>query len=137
MYIKMTSCTCTVFPACNHAKASSSQGKHNLLLRQERFIVKEVANKATEQEAASLEEFRKEYPNDVCKLKVKEHHPTYRNMNRNYPGSIFLVGKHVHIMQGIAGSKDEKATTYKDSNANSITASKCKFVAKNSGILFV
>ena len=37
----------------------------------------------------------------------------------------------------IAGSKDGKATTYKDSNANSITASKCKFVAKNSGILFV
>lgn len=94
-------------------------------------------HKATEQEAASLEEFRKEHPNDVCKLKVKEHHPTYRNMNRNYPGSIFLVGKHVHIMQGIAGSKDGKATTYKDSNANSITASKCKFVAKNSGILFV
>lgn len=94
-------------------------------------------HKATEQEATSLEEFRKEHPNGVCKLKVKEHHPTYRNMNRNYPGSIFLVGKHVHIMQGIAGSKDGKATTYKDSNANSITASKCKFVAKNSGILFV
>ena len=31
MYIKMTSCTCTVFPAYNYAKASSSQGKHNLL----------------------------------------------------------------------------------------------------------
>ena len=57
--------------------------------------------------------------------------------NKEVPKLIFLVGKHVHIMQGIAGSKDGKATTYKDSNANSITASKCKFVAKNSGILFV
>ena len=40
-------------------------------------------------------------------------------------------------MQGIAGSKDGEATTYKDTNANSIAAGKCKFVAKNSGILFV
>lgn len=94
-------------------------------------------HKAKDQKTVSLEEFRKEHPDDVCKLKVKEHHPTYRNMNRNYPGSIFLVGKHVHIMQGTAGSKDGKATKYKDSNANSITARKCKFVAKNSGILFV
>jgi len=94
-------------------------------------------HKATEQESASLEEFRKEHPDDVCKLKVKEHHPTYRNMNRNYPGSVFFVDKQVHVMQGIARSKDGKATTYKDTNANLITAEGCKFVAKNSGILFV
>ena len=94
-------------------------------------------HKATEQTTDSLEEFRQRQPNDVCNLKVKEHHPTYRNMSRNYPGSIFLVEKQVHIMQGIAGSKDGKATTYKDTNANSIAAGKCKFVAKNSGILFV
>lgn len=42
-----------------------------------------------------------------------------------------------HVMQGIARSKDGKATTYKDTNANLITAEGCKFVAKNSGILFV
>ena len=94
-------------------------------------------HKATEQESASLEEFRKEHPDDVCNLKVKKHHPTYRNMNRNYPGSVFLVGKKVHVMQGIAGSKNGKATTYNDINTNSIAAGKCKFVAKNSGILFV
>lgn len=94
-------------------------------------------HKATEQESASLEEFRKEHPGDVCKLKVKKHHPTYRSMNRNYPGSVFLVGKQVHVIQGIASSKNGKATTYKDTNANLIAAGKCKFVAKNSGILFV
>ena len=94
-------------------------------------------HKATEQTTDSLEEFRQRQPNDVCNLKVKEHHPTYRNMNRNYPGSVFLIGKQVHVMQGIAGSKDGEATTYKDTNANSIAAGKCKFVAKNSGILFV
>lgn len=94
-------------------------------------------HKATEQTTDSLEEFRQRQPNDVCNLKVKEHHPTYRNMNRNYPGSVFLVGNQVHVMQGIAGSKDGEATTYKDTNANSIAAGKCKFVAKNSGILFV
>ena len=94
-------------------------------------------HKATEQESASLEEFRKEHPDDVYKLKVKEHHPTYRNMNRNCPGSVFLVGKQVHVMQGIAGSKDGKTTKYNDTNATTIAAGKCKFVAKNSGILFV
>ena len=94
-------------------------------------------HKATEQTTDSLEEFRQRQPNDVCNLKVKEHHPTYRNMNRNYPGSVFLVGNQIHVMQGIAGSKDGEATTYKDTNANSIAAGKCKFVAKNSGILFV
>lgn len=94
-------------------------------------------HKATEQTTDSLKEFRQRQPNDVCKLKVKEHHPTYRNMNRNYPGSVFLIGKQVHVMQGIAGSKNGEATTYKDTNANSIAAGKCKFVAKNSGILFV
>ena len=52
-------------------------------------------------------------------------------------GGVFLVGNQVHVMQGIAGSKDGEATTYKDTNANSIAAGKCKFVAKNSGILFV
>ena len=39
--------------------------------------------------------------------------------------------------KNIRGSKDGEATTYKDTNANSIAAGKCKFVAKNSGILFV
>lgn len=34
-------------------------------------VVATNRHKATEQEAASLEEFRKEHPNDVCKLKVK------------------------------------------------------------------
>lgn len=94
-------------------------------------------HKAVEQTADSLEEFRQNHPDNVCKLKVKEHHSTYRNMNRNYPGSVFLVGKQVHIMQGIAGSKDGKSTKYNDTNATTIAAGKCKFIAKNSGILFV
>lgn len=72
-----------------------------------------------------------------AKLKVKEHHPTYRNMNRNFPGSVFLVGKQIHVMQGIASSKDGKATKYNDTSATAIAAGKCKFVAKNTGILFV
>ena len=94
-------------------------------------------HKAIEQTTDSLEEFRQNHPDDVCKLKVKEHHPTYKNMSRKYPGSVFFVGKQVHVMQGIASSKDGKATTYKDINTNLIAAGKCKFVAKNSGILFV
>ena len=93
-------------------------------------------HKAMEQKSASLEEFRKEHPDDVCKLKAKEHHPTYRNMNRNYPGSVFLVGKQVHVMQGTNGSHNGRADGYYDTNSSSYPSGKCKFVAKNKGIVF-
>jgi hypothetical protein len=104
------------------------------------FNGKKVAfnrHKAVEQVVDSLEEFRKKNQNTVCKLKVEKHHQTYRNPNRNYPGSIFLVKKQIHIMQGIVSSRNGKATTYYDTNTNKIAAGKCRFVAKNTGILFV
>ena len=93
-------------------------------------------HKATEQKTVSLEEFRKEHPDDVCKLKVKEHYPAYRNLNRNYPGSVFLVDGRVHVMQGTSGSHDGRADGYYDTNGNAYSSGKCKFVAKNEGIVF-
>ena len=94
-------------------------------------------HKATKQTTDSLEELRHSHPDDVCKLRVKEHHPTYRNMNRNYPGSVFLVGKKKHILQGTAASQNGKATMYYDINADKIAAGKCEFVARNTGIAFI
>ena len=93
-------------------------------------------HKAVEQATDSLEEFRQNHPDDVCKLKVKEHHPEYRNPKRNFPGCVFLVGKHTHIMQGTSGSHNGKADGYYDTNGNSYPFGKCKFVAKNKGIVF-
>lgn len=93
-------------------------------------------HKATEQTTDSLEEFRQRQPNDVCKLKVKEHHPEYRNPKRNFPGCVFLVGKHTHVMQGTSGSHNGKADGYYDTNGNSYSSGECKFVAKNGGIVF-
>lgn len=93
-------------------------------------------HKATEQTADSLEEFRQNHPDDVCKLKVKEHHSEYRNPKRNFPGCVFLVGKRTHVMQGTSGSHNGKADGYYDTNGNSYSSSKCKFVAKNEGIIF-
>lgn len=93
-------------------------------------------HKATEQTTDSLEEFRQRQPNDVCKLKVKEHHPEYRNPKRNFPGCVFLVGKHTHVMQGTSGSHNGKADGYYDTNGNSYSSGKCKCVAKNEGIVF-
>lgn len=94
-------------------------------------------HKAIAQIIDSLEEFRKEHPDDVCKLKVKKHRPAYRNLNRNYPGSVFLVDKQVHVMQRTSGSHNGRADGYYDTNGNSYSSSKCKFVAKNEGITFV
>lgn len=70
-----------VFPACNTTKLPSSQGKHNLLLRQERLIVKEVA----------------------------------------YMSTVYVL------------NKDGKPY---DTNGNTYPSCKCKFVAKNKGIVF-
>ena len=93
-------------------------------------------HKAIEQTTDSLEEFRQNHPDDVCKLKVKEHHHEYRNPGRNFPGCVFLVGKHTHVMQGTSGSHNGKADGYYDTNGNSYSSGKCKFVAKNEGIVF-
>ena len=93
-------------------------------------------HKAIEQTTDSLEEFRQNYPNDVCKLKVKEHHSEYRNPKRNFPGCVFLVGKRTHVMQGTSGSHNGKADGYYDTNGNSYPFGKCKFVAKNEGIVY-
>ena len=93
-------------------------------------------NKATEQTTDSLEEFRQCQPDDVCKLKVKEHYPEYRNPKRNFPGCVFLVGKHTHVMQGTSGSHNGKADGYYDTNGNSYSSGECKFVANNEGIVF-
>ena len=93
-------------------------------------------HKAVEQTTDSLEEFRQNHPDDVCKLKVKEHHPEYRNPKRNFPGCVFLIGKQTHVMQGTNGSHNGKADGYYDTNGNSYPSGKCKFVAKNEGIVF-
>lgn len=94
-------------------------------------------HKAIEQTADSLEEFRQNHPNDVCKLKAKEHNPEYRNFKRNFPGCVFLVGKQAHVMQGTSSSHNGKADGYYDINGNSYPSGKCKFVAKNEGVTFV
>lgn len=135
--VTVSTTVCIDAESPDYAIEKVSQALNNGDVNMSTEMVATNRHKATEQTTDSLEEFRQRQPNDVCNLKVKEHHPTYRNMNRNYPGSVFLVGNQVHVMQGIAGSKDGEATTYKDTNANSIAAGKCKFVAKNSGILFV
>ena len=93
-------------------------------------------HKAIKQTTDSLEEFRQSHPDDVCKLKVKEHHPAYRNLNRNCPGSVFLADGQVRVMQGVSGSHNGKADGYYDTNGNAYPYYKCKFVAKNKGVVF-
>ena len=103
------------------------------------FNGKKVAtnrHKAIGQTTDSLEEFRQKRPEDVCKLKIKEHYPEYRNPKRNFPGCVFLIGKQAHVTQRTSGSHNGKADGYYDTNGNSYPSGKCKFVAKNKGIVF-
>lgn len=99
-------------------------------------VVATNRHKAIKQTINSLEEFRQCQPNDVSKLKTKEHYPEYRNPKRNFPGSVFLVGKHTHVMQGTSGSHNGKADGYYDTNGDSYSTGKCKFIAQNEGIVF-
>lgn len=94
-------------------------------------------HKATGQFVDSLEEYRNAYPDKVCMLKVKKYYPTYKNSKRNHPGDLFLVGKKVFVSAGITGSRNGRPHGYKSITGGAYATGKCKFVAKNEGIVFI
>lgn len=64
---------------------------------------------------------------------------TYEQQENDHAANIirsYYTGDYGEQGKAVLDEATEQ-TTYKDTNANSIAAGKCKFVAKNSGILFV
>ena len=94
-------------------------------------------HKAIEQFDDSLEEFRAIYPENVKYLKVKKHSPQFRSTNRYLPGSVFLAKNSYHVMKRIYGSHGGRPDGFYDMNNMVYANRKCKFVANNSGIVFL
>ena len=66
-------------------------------------------HKACEQTETSLEEFRATHTEqELSRLTVKEHHATYKDMNRPMPGSMFRHNGKVYVLQGSQGRENGK-----------------------------
>ena len=94
-------------------------------------------HKAIEQKSVSLEEYRKIYPYDIPKLKVKAHRPVYLNQKRNHPGDIFSFAGKIIVSNGITGSRNGRPHSYKSVSGEIYATGKCLFVFRNSGIVFI
>lgn len=93
-------------------------------------------HKAIGQVIDSLEEFRNTHSTEVCKLNVKTHKQTYKKQKQNIQGSIVRVDGRIYIIQGVRSSNNGIVVSYYDTSGMTISVKKCKFIAKNSGIVF-
>lgn len=93
-------------------------------------------HKAIGQVIDSLEEFRSTHFAEVCRLNVKAHKQTYKKQKQNIQGSIVRADGKIYIIQGIRSSNNGIVVSYYDTSGITISVKKCKFIAKNSGIVF-
>ena len=105
-------------------------------------------HKRTEQKKGSLEEYRKTHTEqDISRLKVKHHPPTYKNRNRIMPGALMccvirnkeqeIISKRFFILHHSQGSHNGKPDYYISTAGERFLASKCQLIKKNTGIVFL
>lgn len=108
-------------------------------------VVATNRHKAMEQKNDSLEEYRgnlleehsaKEVESIISKLVVLEHPARYKDMQRPMPGSLFICGESIVVMQRSQGRHGGVPDYYYDTDGNRYRATKCKFIQNNTGILF-
>ena len=100
------------------------------------------------QKKDSLEEYRKTHTEqDISRLKVKPHPPTYKNRNRIMPGALMccvirnkekeIISKRFFILHHSDGSYNGKPKYYISTAGKRFPASKCELIKKNTGIVFL
>ena len=95
-------------------------------------------HKACEQAEDSLEDFRATHSEqDVSRLTVKEHHATYKDMNRPMPGSMFRHNGKIFVLQGSQGRENGKPAYYIDTHGNKHRANKCTTIKQSTGLVFL
>ena len=96
---------------------------------------KRTGQSDTKENYDSLAEFRAKHPKDVSKLTVRKSQRSYNDRKRPMPGSIFLAedGKHVLRSSQSGGTKYWAV----DQSDHYYTASKCKIIKKNTGLVFI
>ena len=84
----------------------------------------------------SLAEFRAKNPKDVSRLTVKQSKRSYNNTKRPLPGSEFLADDgSVHTLKATQ-SGNTKYWGW-DNNEHYYSASKCRIIKRNTGLVFV
>lgn len=84
----------------------------------------------------SLAEFRIRHPKDVSRLTVKQSKRSYNNTKRPLPGSEFLADDgSVHTLKATQ-SGNTKYWGW-DNNEHYYSASKCRIIKRNTGLVFV
>lgn len=71
-----------------------------------------------------------------AKLKAKDTVSSVLYVAGGNPSNLTQEFVDTHVMQGTSGSHNGKADGYYDTNGNSYSSGKCKFVVKNEGIVF-
>lgn len=91
--------------------------------------------KAIEQKDDSLEEFRRSHTQqEISLLTVKEHKPTYKDMQRPMPGSVFLFNEKIHTLQGSNGRHGGIPDYFIGTDGSKSNAKRCIFLLQNSGL---
>lgn len=108
-------------------------------------VVATNRHKAMEQKTDSLGQYRanllKEHSEAqvqaiLSKLVVLEHPARYKDMQRPMPGSVFVCGNSIAVMQRSEGRHNGTPDYYHDTSGNRYRATKCKFTQNNTGIVF-
>ena len=112
----------------------------------ENKLVATNRHKAIEQKSDSLEEFRVklnelytsiEVSRILSKLKVKEHHPQYKDRERMMPGSMFLYNGKPYVLHHSDGRHNGLPDYYIDTDGNKHRANRCIFIKNNTGIVWL
>ena len=98
-------------------------------------VVCKNRHKREAQKCDSLEEFRQEHLNDVCKLTVKKSQRYYNSSNRIMPGAVFYYGGKRYVMSGqLANGYYFRAV---GEGKRNFPVAKCKIVLQNTGLVYV
>ena len=129
-----------------HDRQACHQQMLNRKYKLDGKVVATNRHKATEQKNDSLAEYRTKLLEDhspaevqriISRLQPQGHKPTYKEMNRPMPGSVFVCEGKVAVMQRSQGRNNGFPNYYFDAEGNRYNANKCKFIQNNKGICFV
>lgn len=93
-------------------------------------------HKATEQKTDSLEEYVNN-GGDVTNLTIKEHKPTYRDMNRWMPGSVVNFNGAINVLQRSDGFHYGHIDYYVSVNGLKSRPKKSELLSNNNGLVFI
>ena len=118
-----------------HDRAAASRHEERKYYLDGKLVARN-RNKRIEQMDDSLAEFRAEYRNDVCRLKVSSGCTRYKDLKRVLPGAIFSVNGERMVLQRNQ-KKDDMRIYYEFVGKDKFPMSKCTFISTGGGWQFI